>query len=139
MKVLFGVFIFVLSSASVLADDLEDYIISQVLADEFPTHLYEENYSAYVVLNDGSGDVFVYNRDEVEELVNLGSENSMQKDISRIRILSRSETDYFTAATYEYDWSAKIGNTALSGTVSGHTVLMNTENGWVTIFDASIQ
>ena len=134
------VFLFFLFPAiSPKADELEEYILTQVLADKFPTHLYDQWYRAYVVVDDGSGDVMVYDRDEIEELVNLGAEATTDKSVERIRILSRSDTDYFTSATYEYEWSAKIGNTEMTGTISGHTVLMNTDDGWLTVFDASIQ
>lgn len=121
------------------ADNLEEYLLNQILADQFLTDSYEKYYRAYMVVDDGSGDVSVYDKEEIELLVNETMASVSDMEVQRLRIFSRSDTDYFTSATFEYDWSAKIGNTDLAGTVTGHTVLMNTEDGWVTIFDASTQ
>ena len=132
-------FLALLAPTTSFAETLEEHLLNQILATEFLSDTYETYYRAYMVIDDGSGDVSVYDKDEIEGIVNEAMASVSDMEVTRLRIFSRSDTDYFTSATFEYDWSAKIGNTDLAGTVTGHTVLMNTEDGWVTIFDASTQ
>ena len=66
-------------------------------------------------------------------------EQKLTPNIKSFRILSRSETEDFVSATFEYDWEISVGNTDMDGKVSGISVLLKTDSGYISIFDAQTQ
>lgn len=69
---------------------------------------------------------------EMSELIQGGWE----QEITEFRVLSRADSDYFTTASFVYKAELTLGNTTVNTSVTGHTVLMKTESGWLTVFDA---
>ena len=69
----------------------------------------------------------------------IAKKENATANIKSFRILSRSETEDFVSATYEYDWEVSIGNNTLDGTLSGISVFLKTDNGYISIFEAVTQ
>ena len=120
------------------SDELYDYIFEQIDTKTLLIDRYDPDYSAYIV-NSGNNEVIVYDLPSLEELTNELAKLGTEQKITALRILSRSDSNYFTVVTYEYDYEAVMGNTNFERSVTGHSVLMSTDNGWSTVFDAVIQ
>ena len=79
------------------------------------------------------------NKAELKEMHE--EQNRLSKDlkITNLKILSRSDSENYTTATYQYEWSAKVGNTNMTGFLENHTTLLKKGKSWIVIFDAVSQ
>ena len=132
-KLLFAFSVF---STNTLADELRDFMLKQVQSKEFPSELYIEEYQAFIITD---GNYEVVTKANLKDLMEIVKEQKLTPNIKSFRILSRSETEDFVSATFEYDWEISVGNTNMDGKMSGISVLLKTDSGYISIFDAQTQ
>ena len=132
-KLLFAFSVF---STNTFADELRDFMLKQVQSKEFPSELYIEEYQAFIITD---GNYEVVTKANLKDLMEIVKEQKLTPNIKSFRILSRSETEDFVSATFEYDWEISVGNTNMDGKMSGISVLLKTDSGYISIFDAQTQ
>ena len=132
-KLLFALSVF---STNTFADELRDFMLKQVQSKEFPSELYIEEYQAFIITD---GNYEVVTKANLKDLMEIVKEQKLTPNIKSFRILSRSETEDFVSATFEYDWEISVGNTNMDGKISGISVLLKTDSGYISIFDAQTQ
>ena len=118
------------------ADELKSFLLKLTDAKNFPYHLLNEQYRAFFKMGQN---YLAVSKQELKELYAEQNKLTKNMEIKNFRILSRSESEFYTTVTYEYDWSAKIGKTNMNGIVSAHSILQNTATGWTVVFDAVSQ
>ena len=126
---------FFLSNAA-CADDLKAFLSKMTDVQNYPFHLLDDNYRAFI----HAGGIYIsVNKAELKEMHE--EQNRLSKDlkIKNLKILSRSDSENYTTATYQYEWSAKIGNTNMNGFLENHTTLLKDGESWIVIFDAVTQ
>ena len=123
-------------STNTFADELRDFMLKQVQSKEFPAELYIEEYQAFIITD---GNYEVVTKANLKDLMEIVKEQKLTPNIKSFRILSRSETEDFVSATFEYDWEISVGNTNMDGKMSGISVFLKTDNGYISIFDAQTQ
>ena len=135
----FFVFFFVSSvlfSSTANADQLLEYLMKQSDPQFFDIETLHDEYAGYV----RSGDTYVpLDKAGVEALMKEQKDMGVELTISNHRILSQSGSEHFTSVTYEYSWVGGVGNTQMSGVVTGHSILEKTAEGWLTLYDAVTQ
>ena len=130
-------FIFLLSFLKFAhADELKLFLMQFSDAKKYPYHLLDDNYRAYVQTGDN---ILVLNKQQLKEMYNEQSKITEQIELKNFRILSRSDSENYTSATYQYNWNAKIGNTNMNGVLTSHTTLIKNGETWKVIFDAVTQ
>ena len=129
-------FAFSVFSTNTFADELRDFMLKQVQSKEFPSELYIEEYQAFIITD---GNYEVVTKANLKDLMEIVKEQKLTPNIKSFRILSRSETEDFVSATFEYDWEISVGNTNMDGKMSGISVLLKTDSGYISIFDAQTQ
>ena len=123
-------------SAVNASEDLKDFLLQFNVLDKYPYHLLDEQYRAYF----RAGEIYLsVGKEELKELYEEQNKHMEEFSTRNLTILSRSDSEVFTSVTYEYDWTAQIGNTTMSGKLTTHSVLEKTEDGWNVLFDAVIQ
>ena len=132
-KLLFAFSVF---STNTFADELRDFMLKQVQSKEFPSELYIEEYQAFIITD---GNYEVVTKANLKDLMEIVKEQKLTPNIKSFRILARSETEDFVSATFEYDWEISVGNTNMDGKMSGISVLLKTDSGYISIFDAQTQ
>ena len=134
---LFIVALLVFSPLSVShADELKNFLLKLTDAKNFPYQLLNEEYRAFFKVGEN---YLAVDKNQLKELYKEQNKIVETPEIKNFRILSRSDSNFFTAVTYEYNWSAKIGETNMNGVVSAHSILQKTRTGWSVIFDAVTQ
>ena len=135
VRSIFAVVFFISSIGSAsAADDLKSFLLELTDTKDFSYHLLSEQYRAHFLVN---GERFLsLNKTELEELYEEQNSLLEYMNIKNFNIISRSDSEFFTSATYDYDWDAKTGNTNMTGKVVVHSVLEKTGNSWVVLFDA---
>ena len=119
------------------ADELKNFLIKLTDAKNYPYQLLNDEYRAY--FNVGENYLAV-DKNGLKELYEEQKKVMLEPPvIKNFRILSRSDSKFFTSVTYEYDWSAKLGETNMEGVLSAHSILQKTNTGWTVIFDAITQ
>ena len=130
-------FIFLLSFLKIAhADELKLFFMKFTDAEKYPYHLLDDNYRAYHQTGDN---ILVLNKEQLKEMYNEQSKITEQIEYKNFRILSRSDSENYTSVMYQYNWSAKIGNTNMNGVLSSHTTLIKNGETWKVIFDAVTQ
>ena len=130
-------FFFLLIGKSYASDDLKNFLLKFMDTKNYPYHLLNDEYHFYVK-SEGLPPMFF---DKSNLRIMLEEQNTFISNFEVINftILSRSDTKFFTSATFEYDWKANMGNTNLNGKSFGHTIMEKTETGWIVIFDVASQ
>ena len=118
------------------ADELKAFLSQMLDLKNYPFHLYDDNYRAFIYAGDN---YIVVNKSELKEMHEEQNRLSQNLQIKNFKILSRSDSEIYTIATYRYDWSAKIGKTSMNGVVENHTTLLKNGESWIVIFDAVSQ
>jgi len=122
--------------SAVHADELKNFLLKLTDAKNFPYQLLNEQYRAFFKVGEN---YLAVSKKELKELYAEQNKFTKNLEIKNFRILSRSDLEFFTAVTYEYDWSAKIGKTNMNGVLSAHSILQKTGTGWTVVFDAVSQ
>ena len=133
LKLLFTISLF---STSAIADELKDFMLKQIQAKEFYSELYTDEYQAFFVVDDSYE---VMTKADIKELMEIAKDENVLPTVKSFNILYRSETQDFISATFEYEWEISVGNTNMDGKVSGISVFLKTDEGYITIFDAQTQ
>ena len=136
LKLLFVVSVF---SKSAIADELRDFLMQQIEGNEYQPALYADEYQMYVVNFMEVGDHAVIPKAELEGLVamwEIAKSNNMSVTTKSFNILSRSETQNFISATWEYEFEVSWGDLQYVVEHSGISVLLKTDEGYIHIFGA---
>ena len=130
-----SILLFCLSN-SACADDLKAFLSKMTDVQNYPFHLLDDSYRAFIRAGDINMSI---NKAELKEMHE--EQNRLSKDlkITNLKILSRSDSENYTTATYQYEWSAKVGNTNMTGFLENHTTLLKKGESWIVIFDAVSQ
>ena len=115
------------------ADEIKDLVMQQISAKTFMGDLYIEEYQGLNIID---GEYTVSSKEELKEMFEIVGEQNQDIEITALRMMSRADTEDFTAVTFEYEWALKMGNTQMDGKVSGVGVFMKVDKGYVSIFDA---
>ena len=69
----------------------------------------------------------------------MAEEQNLSPNIKSFKILSRSDTLNFVSAAVEYEWEMTVGNTNMDGKITGISVYLKTDEGYISLFDAQTQ
>ena len=136
LKLLFVVSVF---SKSAIADELRDFLMQQMEGNEYQPALFADEYQMYVVNFMEVGDHTVIPKAELEgwfELQRIAESLNLSQTLKSFNILSRSETQNFISATWEYELEMSWGDVQYVVEHSGISVLLKTDEGYIHIFDA---
>jgi hypothetical protein len=135
--ILTTIFLFSFVSNS-LSDELKELMLKQIDSQNFSSisDTYIEEYNSMVLSN---GEYFFFNKNEMKEMLNSDVVKNAEKKIISFNITSRSETQDYVTVTYNYEYTAKMGNQNINGKIEGAGVYLKTKNGYVSIFDATTQ
>ena len=113
--------------------EILDLMREQIEAREFNSisHTYIDEYINISSLEDD--EYLVSNKEQTSELLEAMSGD---KEISSLKILSRSDIENFITISFTYKFKAKIGKIDMSGSVEGITVFLVSKEGLLTVFDA---
>ena len=134
-KLIFTIILF-FSVQYCFADELEDFMLKQIQARELVSELYIEEYQVFSVTGD---EYVIISKTELQDLLSIANAQNMKPELKSFKILSRSDTQDFVSAAFEYEWEMTVGNTNLDGKVEGIAVYLKTDEGYISIFDAQTQ
>jgi len=131
-------FFFLLIGKSYASDDLKNYILKFLVLENYPYHLVDDDYHAYLK-SEGMPPMYL-NKDSLRIMLEEQKILISNFEVNNLKILSRSDTKHFTSVTFEYDWKANmVGDVNLTGKTFNHSVMEKTETGWIVVFDAVSQ
>jgi len=130
-------FVFLLIGKSYASDDLKNYILKFLVLENYPYHLVDDDYHAYLK-SEGMPPMYL-NKDSLRIMLEEQKILISNFEVNNLKILSRSDTKHFTSVTFEYDWKAKMGGVNITGKTFNHSIMEKTETGWIVVFDAMSQ
>ena len=138
LSLIFSFIVFFAIISNSFADEIMKLMLKQLSSKDFNliSNTYLDEYNSVIV---SGGNYYVINKDGMKEILNSNEIKNAEKTINSLNINSRSETEDFVTVTYNYEYTAKIGKQSLNGKVEGVAVLLKTEDGYVSIFDAVTQ
>ena len=126
------------SVSNSFSDELKELMLKQLNSTDFNSisNTYLDEYNSMILYD---GQYSFMSKKEMSELLNSDIMKNAEKKINSYNIISRSETEDFVTVTYNYEYTAKIGNQKISGKAEGAGVFLKTEDGYISIFDAVTQ
>ena len=118
------------------ADELKDFLLKLTDSKNYPYDVLEEDFKSFFI----TGDQYLsLGKTELKDLYEEQNKVMADFKVDDFRILSRSDTTRLASVTYEYKWSAKVGNTDMTGVIEAHSILRKHDQGWTVIYSAVSQ
>ena len=128
--------LFMVPFSNANADELKSFLLKFTDAKDYPYELLEENYRAFIKIEENYLSV---GKQELKKLYDAQAKLTESFFIKSFRILSRSDSEFFTTVAYEYVWKAKIDQKKMSGVMTVHSILRKIGSGWSIVFEAVSQ
>jgi len=137
-RLLFIVLFFFLSiGKSYASDDLKNYLLKFMDTKNYPYHLLNDEYHAYVK-SEGFPPMY-FNKRNLRKMMEEQNTLISNFEVINLTILNSFDTEFFTSVIFECDYKFNIGNTNFNVKSFFHTIMEKTETGWIVIFDAQSQ
>ena len=136
-----SLFLSLLFAGTASSDDLAEFILKQAKATSFSEwkEAVHDSYHGYILI-DGEELLLDLNGAEklFEELASSDYWEEMKNslEISNFKILNRFDIGNFTSVSWGYDMAFTMNNERYSFSSPGASVLLKTNNSWLTLFDA---
>ena len=130
------VFLFSTIGGAHASDDLKNFLLKFTDPTDYPYHLLDKSYR--ILYKTGENYVSL-DKYQLKELYSEQNKHLTNTVITDFRILGRNDSEAFTSVMYEFNWSARMGNTSMNGKILAHSILLKTKKGWSVVFDVANQ